>query len=363
MQNAIRRLRQEPLFLVALLLSIVTAFWSRPRWSAVDWKVILSLFNLMTVLLALEQLRVLDAVSIQLLQRYQQERRVSVVLIALTFFGAMLITNDVALLSFVPLSIVVARRAEFNPAFLVILQTLAANIGSSLTPMGNPQNLFLYTIFSVPTSAFVLATLPMVLLGAVWLLILNRRTSNQPLKFHLEKIQVADWGHLVGYLLLFLIILLSILRLLPYQYAFLLTMAVVLTWDRRLLLQLDYFLLGTFICFFIFVDNLTRVPAISAYMRSLLATPDRTYLAGALLSQVISNVPSAIMLADFTGHWQALLLGVNIGGMGTLIASLASVISYRLYIKAYPGTNYLRRFHCWNLVSLLLLGTITLLFV
>lgn len=363
MQSILKRVRQEPLFLTALLLGIVTSFWSHPRWSSIDWKVILSLFNLMTVLVAFEQLHLLDAVSVRLLRRYQSERRVGLVLLGLTFFGAMLITNDVALLTFVPLTIAVARLAGFNPAFLVILQTLAANLGSSLTPMGNPQNLFLYEFFRIPTIGFISTTLPMVLLGAVWLVMLSLRIGNRPLRFQLDDVQVADRRLLVGYLLLFLLVVLSILRFLPYQVISLLIVIVVLFQDRRLFEQVDYFLLGTFICFFIFIDNLTRIPAVSAYMGTILATPGRTCLAGAFLSQVISNVPSAIMLASFTTHWPALLIGVNVGGMGTLIASLASVIAYRLYAKAYPGQAYLRQFHYLNFLSLLLLGTIAYLMV
>lgn len=363
MPSILRRLRQEPLFLITLLLSVLTAFWSAPRWLAIDWKVILSLFNLMVVLLAMEDLRVLDTVSVQLLRRYRQERVVSLALVALTFCSSMLITNDVALLTFVPLAIVVARRAGFNPCFLVILQTLAANLGSSLTPMGNPQNLFLYARFQIGTGRFLLTTAPMVLLGALWLLLLSYRIPRRELQFDLERVTVTDQRCLVVYALLFLAVLLSILRVLPYQLASVLTIGVVLFWDRRLLPRVDYFLLGTFICFFLFIDNLTRIPAISSYMRSLLATPGRTYLTGALLSQGISNVPSAIMLAGFTPHWPALLLGVNIGGMGTLIASLASVISYRLYAKAYPENRYLSRFHLLSLVSLLLLGSITYLLI
>ncbi len=363
MTSILHRLRQEPLFLITLLLSILTAFWSAPRWSVIDWKVILSLFNLMTVLLAMEDLRLLDAASVRLLRRYRQERVVSLALIALTFCSSMLITNDVALLTFVPLTIVVARRAGFNPCYLVILQTLAANLGSSLTPMGNPQNLFLYARFQISTSRFLLTTAPMVLLGALWMLLLSYRIPKRDLQFDLERVTVKDQRRLVVYALLFLAVLLSILRVLPYQLVSALTIGVVLLWDRRLLPRVDYFLLGTFICFFLFIDNLTRIPAISSYMQSLLSTPGRTYLIGAALAQGISNVPSAIMLAGFTTHWPALLLGVNVGGLGTLIASLASVISYRLYAKAYPGSSYLGRFHLLSFFSLLLLGAITYLLV
>ena len=217
-------------------------------------------------------------------------RRLGLMLVLLCFFSAMLITNDVALLTFVPFAVVVLGMAhqEKELIWVVVLQTVAANLGSVLTPVGNPQNLYLYSRYGLRMGDFLAAT------GPLWLLCL------------LAVLRLLDWPWMLGILVLVLLVL-----------------------DRRRLRKADFLLLLTFVCFFVFSGNLARIGAVEALLRRLLA--GRELLTAALTSQVISNVPAALLLSGFTEAGRELLLGVNIGGLGTPVASLASLISLKLY--------------------------------
>lgn len=357
----VERLRGEPLLLAAALLAAVSSLAVRPRWSAIDWDVLMALFNLMVVVRALDRLSVFDWLAVSLLKRVSRERAIGLTLTAVTFFASMLITNDVALITLVPLAIIVARRAGFNPAYLIILLTLAANVGSSLTPLGNPQNLFLYAYYEIPLGPFVRAIWPVVAAGAVWLVLLHWRIPQRQVTVPLDDVPLGDRRRIGLWLALFALVVASILRWLPHWAALIAVLLASWLLDRRALAQADHALLGTFIALFVFVDNVARVPQIAAAMGGLLGREHGPYLAGVLLSQVISNVPAAILLAGFTDAWPGLLRGVSVGGVGTLIASMASVISYRLYAKAYPGQPYLGRFHLVNACTLLVLGLAGLL--
>lgn len=357
------RLQQEIIFTVALALAVITSFLALPKLHYLDWEVLICLFNLMLVLQAFEELKVLDKASIHILSKYGNMRSLSFVLILITFFSAMLITNDVALITFVPIALIIARKADFDPMYLIILQTLAANIGSSLTPMGNPQNLFLFSYYHIPISAFLLKTFFFVCLGALWLLLLNLRLPVKPLIFQLSPIEMGSGKKVILYFGLFFIIILSILHLISYWFALGITLLIILTFDRGLILKVDYFLLATFICFFIFIGNLANLPKVAAFIHGVLNSQAKSYSVSILLSQFISNVPCAILLASFTKHWDAVLLGVNIGGMGTLIASLASVISYKFYAKTYNGKAYLIKFHLINFASLAVFSGLFYLFL
>jgi len=342
----------DVVFSVALLLAIGTSLVVRPSLDAIDWKVIFCLFNLSAILLALEELQVLDKISVKILAARNSQRQLSVVLVGLTFLSSMLITNDVALLTFVPLTLMIARRAGFDPGYMVILQALAANIGSSLTPLGNPQNLFLFSHYNIPLTQFLKLMLPFAAAGALWLALLNLRTGNEKLEYSLEPVDTGRPGKIALYALLFLAVVLSVLRVLDYRLVTVAVIAVMLVLDRHLLARVDYCLLGTFLCFFIAVDNLSHFQALSMLLQDSLATASASFFGSVLLSQFISNVPCAILIANYSQQWPAVLLGVNVGGMGTLVASMASVIAYRCYVREYKGNGYLGQFLGYNLLSL-----------
>ena len=240
---------------------------------------------------------------------------------------------------------------------LVIFQTLAANIGSGLTPMGSPQNLFIFSYYNLTAFEFLKIMLPFAILGAIWLFILNYTEKNKKLKFDLENIIIENKLQVLIFCALFIFIILSVFNIINYKLAFIITILAVLLLNKNLLLKVDYILLLTFVCFFIFIGNLSSLPFIEQYAKGFLQNKTTTYFSSIILSQIISNVPCSILLANFTSNWRELLLGVNIGGLGTLIASLASVISYKLYIneRTYNAqSKYLSLFTFYNLISLLL---------
>ena len=349
-------LKKDLVFSIAFGLSIITSFLSTPKIEYIDFKVLFTLFNLMLIVSAFKHMKVLDKLAVTLLIKYDSFKKISFILIYLTFFSSMLITNDVALITFVPLALIISKRASISPMKLVIFQTLAANIGSGLTPMGNPQNLFIFSYYRLTGFEFIKIMLPFTLLGIVWLFILNNFEKNKKLKFDLDTIIIESKVKVIVFCLLFIFIILSVFNIINYKIAFIITLLVVLILNKNLLLKVDYILLLTFVCFFIFIGNLSNLPFIKLFARSFLQNKTTTYFSSIILSQVVSNVPCSILIANFTSNWRELLLGVNIGGLGTLVASLASVISYKLYIKKRTSnaqSRYLTQFTLYNLISLL----------
>jgi Na+/H+ antiporter NhaD/arsenite permease-like protein len=352
-------IKKEAVFSISLLLAGATSLFSIPRLEYINFKVIFSLFNLMLLVKAFEELKIMDMAAVSILGKFRDSRMVSLSLIALTFFSSMLLTNDVALLTFVPLTLIIGRKTRFNCMETVIFQTLAANIGSSLTPMGNPQNLFLFSYYNMDAASFFSTVAPFVLMGMVFLVLVNFKIPASNLIFSLEDIQIGDKRKAAVYGMLFAAVILSVFNIVDYRIASVLTAASVIIMDRNLFREIDYFLLLTFVCFFIFIGNISNMQSVYLYMKSFLSGSARTYFSSILLSQVISNVPSAILLSGFTGNWREVLLGVNIGGMGTLIASLASVISSRLYANEHNGGGkYLLKFSIYNFAALLLFALI-----
>ena len=340
---------------VSLFLAIASCLAVQPKISYIDFKVLVCLFNLMVVIKAFEELMLLDKFAVTILNKCNDTRKVSLTLILLSFFTSMLITNDIALITLVPITLVISRKSNINMLSTVILQTLAANIGSSLTPMGNPQNLYIYSFYKLTPLQFLAPVALFTILGFVWLLILNHRRKNTKLDISLDSIELKDKTKTAIWAVLFIIIVLSVFGIIHYLAALVITLAAALVINRRLILRIDYLLLITFICFFIFIGNISGIPAINNYMEVSLISGKSTYFGSILLSQFISNVPCSVLLSGFTSNWRELLIGVNIGGMGTIIASLASIISYKLFIKENPGSsrNFILKFSLYNFISLI----------
>ncbi|MBR6708542.1 MAG: hypothetical protein IKL84_02560 [Clostridia bacterium] len=246
-------------------------------------------------------------------------------------------------------------------AFTFILQNIAANLGGMLTPFGNPQNLYLYTRYQISNTEFVqIMAIPFaVSIGMIFLICLFIPREPLVVEGKEEKIPVA---RTTIYLLLFAASLLIVFRIIPYPIGILLTLAVLLPLDRNALAKVDYGLLLTFVCFFIFAGNMSRLEPVRALFSALLEKS--TLLTAVACCQCISNVPSAILLSQFTENYPALLIGVNIGGAGSLVASLASLITFRTYTNRYPAgaRRYLSLFTGINLAFLAVL-TVTAIFL
>jgi Na+/H+ antiporter NhaD/arsenite permease-like protein len=345
---------EEIVFFIALGLAVFTGIFAELNFNAIDYNVIGILATLMLITLAFEKYEVLDFVAVWVLNKADSERKTAGLMIVLTAVLAMFITNDVALITVVPISMTLSKRVGFNPFKLIVLEALAANIGSSLTPFGNPQNLYLYNQYAYDLPTFISIVAPFVLIGMILLTLPIARLSSKKFeKVDLKgKIQSPKWVGVYGILFIasifFIVLRMNILILLTCV-----SICVIIR-DRELFRQLDYFLLGTFVCFFIFVDHVNQFAWMKEMIRPLLSSEANVFLLSALFSQGISNVPSAILFSAFVEMPNALLLGVSVGGLGTMIASLANLIAYKYYAKQYETKAYQRYFLLLN-VSLLVL--------
>lgn len=363
-------LKNETVLCVSFLLAVLSAFVIKPDMLYLtypDYRTIALLFCLMIIVAGFQSLGIFRMLGHFLITRAGSIRGLSVVMIFLCFFSSMVITNDVTLITFVPFTILVLRMSGRVERILklVVLETIAANLGSMATPIGNPQNLYLYSISDLTAGEFMQAVLPYAGLSLILLVIVVFVGKDEPLldvsvKDEQEKRAEKKAGRVLGQamplLILLILCLLVVFRILPYQPVLICVILVILVIKRKLYLSVDYFLLLTFLCFFVFIGNMKRIPQVSEFLVS--AVQGRELLAGILTSQIISNVPAAILLSGFSSDYSALLTGVNLGGLGTLIASLASLISFKFFVKEYPDKKvaFLKVFTIWNLLFLLVLA-------
>ncbi len=292
----------------------------------------------MVVVMAFRRLGGIDLLSTKLIRSLRTLRRLSVGLVVMAFFSSMLLTNDVALISIVPLTMVIlARSGRLHAAArLVSLEAIAANLGSMATPFGNPQNLFLYTKYQMTADAFFATMLPLSALSFVLLILVSSFTQCD--EIHRDEVSHAVSEvrptalRLVATAAFFILAILAVFRVIPAIWVVLSVTIGYIYLDYRSVLKIDYGLLATFVAFFIFVGTLQQMGIVQTAIGDLIS--GHTLAGGFILSQVISNVPASILLSGFTNDIYALLAGVNIGGLGTLVASLASLIAFQGYIKA-----------------------------
>ena len=349
--------RREGILVAACMLAAVSSLAAIPKAEYIDWHVLVLLYCLMLVVGGLKKRRILDHCAVRLLQKCVSLRQITAALLLVTFVSSMLVTNDVALITFVPLTLIIGREAGLDVGKIIIWQTLAANLGSMLTPMGNPQNLFLYARYNFEIITFLKVTLLPTCLAGGMLAVLLLRHQDRALKVDLAAVKVERGWDLGVLALLFLLCVAAVFHWFDHWLLLAITVTAVLVLDRGLFRQIDYSLLITFGGFFIFIGNLTQFDFLNIIRDSFLGSAAGTYFSGIAASQFISNVPAAMLLAAFTQQKEALLLGVNIGGLGTLIASMASVISYKLFAEAYPAQvrHYLLLFLYYNAIGLFLL--------
>lgn len=364
-------IKKETVLTAAILLAVISACFVRPDITYVeyiDWRVLGILLSLMIVMAGLQRNGMFDEIGVWLLSRTKNTAQLTAVLVFLCFFSSMFITNDVALITFVPFAVLTLRKCkqERLMVLVIVLQTIGANLGSMFTPIGNPQNLYLYQVSGMGLGEFLLFMLPYTAVSGLLLLITifvlsarKRKISLEDCSFQTEKAS-CDGKKNIIYLVLFLLCLLVVARLLPYYLVLAVVLVTVLIVDREVLKTVDYCLLFTFIAFFIFTGNLGSLPAFRTALEKIVE--GRELLVGILASQCISNVPAALLLSGFTGNVKGLLLGVNIGGLGTLIASMASLISYKIYAHNYNKTKgkYLMWFTVANLIFLAVLVLLAL---
>ncbi len=365
-QKILAFMRREPVLLISALAALISCCFVPPDKAYLgyfDLRTLALLYCLMTVVAGLRAAGLFQVLAHALCRRAKSVRAVGVLLVLLSFFSAMLITNDVALLTFLPFAVTVLTFAQKRQALIriAVLQTMAANLGSMLTPVGNPQNLYLYSHYGLDVGTFVQTTLPVwaVSLGLILLLCLS--LDRAPLAASDGAHAVPDGKKIALYGALFAVCLLVVVRVLPWWAMLLITVAALFACDRKTLLKADFCLLLTFLAFFVFSGNLARIEAVDALLKNLLN--GREFLVSVLTSQIISNVPAALLLSGFTDNALALLLGVNVGGLGTPIASLASLIGLKLYAATDGAKSgrFLTQFLLVNAALLVLLSGFCLL--
>ena len=365
--KALRFVKKNTVFCIAALAAVCTCFLVPPDkayFDYFDWKTLSCLFLTLAVVCALRNIKFFTILARKLVTMAGNLRSLFLLLIVITFIGSMVIANDMALITFLPLgyfALSVAKQEKYM-AYLFVLQNISANLGGMLTPFGNPQNLYLYSYFNIPTGEFCKIMLPAFLLSVSLLVIAC--IPIKPIKFVLSNDfdEELNKKKTLLYCALFLISILIVFRIVPFAVGLLIIPVILFFVDRDSLLMVDYALLGTFFFFFVFAGNLSRMDAVHSVISSLLEKD--TLLVSVLSCQFISNVPSAILLSRFTGDYAALLLGVNIGGTGTLIASLASLITFSEFKLLHPEQTkkYILIFTVANAVFLVVLTVAAKLF-
>ncbi len=322
-----------------------------------DWKTLTCLFCTLAVVCALKNIRFFYLLAHKTVRLFKTARMTVIALTYITFIGSMFLANDMALLTFLPLGFIVLTSTgkEKYMAFTFIMQNIAANLGGMLTPFGNPQNLYLYTKFNIPTLEFMsIMAIPFIISIALITLCCFVFVKAEPLQINEEEAPL-DYKRTIFYLFLFALSIIIVFRVIPYWIGLIVIPVSLLIFDRKALKMVDYPLLLTFFFFFIFSGNLARIDAVKELMSFLLEK--NTLLFSVLSCQFISNVPSAILLSQFTENYSDLLIGVNIGGVGTLISSLASLITFREYMKHNPqkAGYYMGWFSAFNFSFLAIL--------
>lgn len=365
MEKFIRFIKDEVVLTVAVVLAVLSAFIipvDAQYIDYIDFRTLGILFCLMAVMVGLQDVGVFGKIANALLSKVHTVTGVVFILVFLCFFSGMLITNDVALITFVPFTFIVLnllgeerRKALVIP--VVVLQTVAANLGSMLTPIGNPQNLYLYGKSGMSFAQFILLMLPytvasFVMIGIMAFFVGRKNAGNiESTLQEMPSLREKRFA-LVRYLLLFALAIATVVHLIPYGVTLIITLLIFLIFDRGLLKKVDYALLITFVGFFVFIGNMGRIPAFYNLLQSVVEGNE--IIVSVIASQAISNVPAALLLSAFTTNMEGLIVGTNLGGLGTLIASMASLISYK-YIAKENVCKKGRYFVAFTVANILLL--------
>ncbi len=362
MKKILNFLKSEIVLVISFVLAVVSCFIVTPDKGYIeyiDFKTLALLFCLMAVTSGLGSMGVFRVLAEKMLKRVRSFSLLSLLLCLLCFFSSMLITNDVALITFVPFTLIILNmiNKKGKAIILVTLETVAANLGSMATPIGNPQNLYLFSKYEMSMGDFFSAILPFAALSLVLVVIFSLFTGKEKIEINTEKTDFSFDTKIIVYAVLFVLSLLSVFRAVDYRILLAVSLAAVVIFDRKVLKNIDYSLLLTFVFLFVFIGNLGRITVISEFLRNTVS--GREIMTGIISSQVFSNVPAAILLSNFTDNVKDLLVGVNLGGLGTLIASMASLISFKLVQKEKINTG--KYILVFSLVNIAFLGANLLL--
>lgn len=370
-------LKKDVVLTIAILLALLSSLFVHPDKqyiNYIDYRTLILLFCLMSVMAGLRKIKLFDRVAATLVSRCTNEGQLIILLVVVVFFTSMIITNDVALLTFVPFTISVLNILHPNVKnrwmiTLIVMETIAANLGSMLTPVGNPQNLYLYNVSGMSMGGFLLIMLPYSVLSLVMLIIwiiirCNSKSTNIDRNIKLGDIRNTNSEiaynsrdkRIIGmYFFLFILCLMTVVKIIPFYITFVILLVCILIFDRDTLKNVDYSLIFTFTGFFIFIGNIGRIPLFKDFLQEVIS--GKEMITAVLCSQIMSNVPAALLLTGFTDNIRMLIIGTNLGGLGTLIASMASLISFKFIQREDKNVNgtYIATFTVANVVFLICL--------
>ncbi len=357
---------KDKVFLIAVIIAIFTIFLvppSKEYLTYINYKVLVVMFTIMLAVAGIYESHFFYYIATKLVMHLKNIRYIALSIVLTTFVLAMFLTNDAVLLTLIPFSIFILKhvKMEKQTIYIIILQTIAANMGSALTPMGDPQNIYLYAFYQIPFNTFLCMTLPVTIIGGILIVITTiilMPKKAVELNITTPKVDLKSLGI---YSLILLNALFSILRIIPLLYTFIITIVLGLIFARHLFKRVDWYLLLTFISFFIITGNLSRMENIGFVLSNFLDGRIKVYFTGMIASQFISNVPTAVLLSTFTDSSMSryLLQGVNVGAMGTLIASLASLISFKYILRDF--SEHAKKYIIfYSLISLIFMTVITI---
>lgn len=350
-------LKNETVLVISLILALISCFLVHPDreyLNYIDYRSICILFCLMTTVAGFTESGVFKAGAEFLIGKTKNTCELVFVLVMLCFFSSMLITNDVSLITFVPFALTVLKLSD-NEKFIIpaaVFQTVAANLGSMLLPVGNPQNIYLYEKSGETFFEFVKIIFPYSLISFIMIIIgifIVTKGKGENVRYSACSMTVINKRNAIFYAVLFLICLLTVLRIIPYYFSTLIVLISVLVKSRKMLLKIDYSLLLTFVGFFVFVGNISRIETLKKFLSEIIS--GKEMIISVISSEIISNVPTALMLSGFTKNYRELIIGTNIGGLGTLIASMASLITFKFIKK--DKLKYFAYFTLVNVIFLL----------
>lgn len=370
MKVVFKNIIKDKVFVIAGIIMMITMFIIPPSTlylSYMNYKVLIIMFTIMLAVAGLYETHLFDFIATRLVIKFKTIKWVSLILVLSTFFLAMFLTNDAVLLTLIPFTLFIMRHAKQEKFALItiILQTIAANLGSALTPMGDPQNIYLFAYYEIPFKTFLSITAPITALG--FILITSTaliKIPNIPVTLNLQAPEV-NWKRVGLYALLLLNALFVVLRLVPEWYTIYVTLILGLAYGRHLFKRVDYGLLLTFVAFFIITGNLGQMDSIFNLFNKVLSSPHQVFLTALGTSQIISNVPAAVLLSTFTKpmYYPALLTGVNVGALGSIIGSLASLITFKYVIREFPELmkKYLLNYTIISIIFIIIIGGVMLI--
>lgn len=345
--------KKNYILVASIILAILSSIFMRPKISYINFRVLIILFCLMLIFSGFNRIKFLDYISISIISRCKTTRILEFGLVFITFFMAMIVTNDVAVIIMVPIAILISKKVKFNILNTIILQDIGANLGSFFTPMGNPRNLYLYSHYQLSFLNFIKVTTPYLILSIIFITALILIQKSETIKVELEHVKVKNKKE--GFILavIFIYDLLCVLNIVSDISALIITTIIVLIIDVKAFKDVNYKLLLTFIGFFIFVGNIQNISEFKIFMEHILGGRYSTFFLTIISEQIISGVPTVMMFSHFTTHYKELILAINIGSMGTLISTMANLISFKEYTKVFNNSKkYFKIFTIYNLIGI-----------